>query len=612
MATDVERLVVQMSADFKAYERELAKAQKTTVSGLKKIERDAQASASRMEKAFGGIGGKFGAALKGGLAGLSINALVSGISAAVKSVADIGDNADKLGLATDEFQQLQIVAQLAGIETTALASGLKKLAVNSSDAANGQGEFGKLLRANGVSIKDANGNLLSQIEIYKKVADLVKNAASEQDQAAIAFTALGKAGIDNLGLLQQGAAGVEAAMRQAATAGVSFSEVQIRKAQEFDDAIDVLSKRFDVTLKGAVVDAGIAGEQALIGLADALGMVNSSFDGVISKAQTAAYWIYKLNPLTAGAVNSFEYFQQRGQQIQNPAGLPATPANQSGKGSLPSNIDASTFNRVTPTILPPPAATATKNIVTDAERAQQAIDRVVSSLKFEGEQLQANTLQQKINSELRNAGVSATSAQGREIAALVTHNYNLEASQRLVNLATENYATQLAEVRDGQMEMARMGVDAFNRMAISGENVTDVLVSLADQLAEAAVNAALLGSGPMAALFGTSSSGGLIGSLLGGGASSFAGLYANGGQIPSGKIGIAGEAGPELIRGPANVIPMNRMTGGGGTHVTIVQNIAANGDKAVADIAYRQTQRALRDVEMRRPQADVERRLRTQ
>ena len=157
-----------------------------------------------------------------------------------------------------------------------------------------------------------------------------------------------------------------------------------------------------------------------------------------------------------------------------------------------------------------------------------------------------------------------------------------------------------------------MGVDAFNRMAISGENVTDVLVSLADQLAEAAVNAALLGSGPMAALFGTSSSGGLIGSLLGGGASSFAGLYANGGQIPSGKIGIAGEAGPELIRGPANVIPMNRMTGGGGTHVTIVQNISANGDKAVADIAYAQTQRALRDVEMRRPQADVERRLRTQ
>jgi hypothetical protein len=41
--------------------------------------------------------------------------------------------------------------------------------------------------------------------------------------------------------------------------------------------------------------------------------------------------------------------------------------------------------------------------------------------------------------------------------------------------------------------------------------------------------------------------GGPMGSL-------FAGLFANGGTIPAGKYGIAGEAGPELIRGPANVI----------------------------------------------------------
>lgn len=34
----------------------------------------------------------------------------------------------------------------------------------------------------------------------------------------------------------------------------------------------------------------------------------------------------------------------------------------------------------------------------------------------------------------------------------------------------------------------------------------------------------------------------------------FAGFFAGGGMIPSGKYGIAGEAGPELIRGPANVI----------------------------------------------------------
>jgi tape measure domain-containing protein len=34
----------------------------------------------------------------------------------------------------------------------------------------------------------------------------------------------------------------------------------------------------------------------------------------------------------------------------------------------------------------------------------------------------------------------------------------------------------------------------------------------------------------------------------------FAGLFANGGHIPSGKFGIAGERGPEIVTGPANVV----------------------------------------------------------
>jgi hypothetical protein len=43
----------------------------------------------------------------------------------------------------------------------------------------------------------------------------------------------------------------------------------------------------------------------------------------------------------------------------------------------------------------------------------------------------------------------------------------------------------------------------------------------------------------------------------------FAGYYAKGGDIPSGMVGIAGENGPELIRGPASVTPMNGLGGGG-------------------------------------------------
>lgn len=73
--------------------------------------------------------------------------------------------------------------------------------------------------------------------------------------------------------------------------------------------------------------------------------------------------------------------------------------------------------------------------------------------------------------------------------------------------------------------------------------------------------------------------GGPMGSL-------FAGLFAEGGRIPSGKYGIVGEAGPELVRGPANVIGTDdtaaMMGGGGVTQVTY--NISAVDSRSFKDL----------------------------
>jgi hypothetical protein len=63
--------------------------------------------------------------------------------------------------------------------------------------------------------------------------------------------------------------------------------------------------------------------------------------------------------------------------------------------------------------------------------------------------------------------------------------------------------------------------------------------------------------------------GGFLGGLLG----SFGGFYANGGTLGAGKWGIAGEAGPEIIHGPARVTPMERA--GGGVKVNIINQAGA-------------------------------------
>jgi len=80
-----------------------------------------------------------------------------------------------------------------------------------------------------------------------------------------------------------------------------------------------------------------------------------------------------------------------------------------------------------------------------------------------------------------------------------------------------------------------------------------------------------------------------IGSFFGGGSSSgggdsggglsdlFDGLFASGGTIGAGRFGIAGEAGPELIGGPATVMPL----GGGGNVTYNINAVDASSFKAL-------------------------------
>jgi hypothetical protein len=82
----------------------------------------------------------------------------------------------------------------------------------------------------------------------------------------------------------------------------------------------------------------------------------------------------------------------------------------------------------------------------------------------------------------------------------------------------------------------------------------------------------------MANFLGASGVGGFFRNLFGGGFGTgasygnmdFGGFFANGGTLGAGKWGIAGEAGPELITGPANITPMGKQQ-----PVTVNYNISA-------------------------------------
>lgn len=77
--------------------------------------------------------------------------------------------------------------------------------------------------------------------------------------------------------------------------------------------------------------------------------------------------------------------------------------------------------------------------------------------------------------------------------------------------------------------------------------------------------------------------------LAGGPLSSFAGLFDQGGRIPAGQVGIVGERGPELVRGPANVTGRQEtaaMLGGGGGAIINLTLVTAGTGEVVDRIRY--------------------------
>jgi hypothetical protein len=135
--------------------------------------------------------------------------------------------------------------------------------------------------------------------------------------------------------------------------------------------------------------------------------------------------------------------------------------------------------------------------------------------------------------------------------------------------ATAEVDPMLQKLRDVGEQLGSSLGRAFEDFIVEGKDAKDVVQSLWKEIARMAIQEAVTkplknwlgnlfsGMGGGGGGAGGGSQGGGVNwvSLIG---SFFGGFFADGGYLGAGKWGIAGERGPELIRGPANVMPMNK------------------------------------------------------
>lgn len=150
----------------------------------------------------------------------------------------------------------------------------------------------------------------------------------------------------------------------------------------------------------------------------------------------------------------------------------------------------------------------------------------------------------------------ATAEQIRQQKELTTEIYE---SQRTFAYGWENAfkeyqdnATNAAEQAARIFQKATKGMeDAIVDFAKTGKfEFKDFVATIAEELLRSNIRRLI------AQTFGS------FGGGSGGVVNPFAGFFANGGTIPAGKFGVVGEAGPELVTGPATVTPLNGVGGG--------------------------------------------------
>ena len=104
--------------------------------------------------------------------------------------------------------------------------------------------------------------------------------------------------------------------------------------------------------------------------------------------------------------------------------------------------------------------------------------------------------------------------------------------------AVEAVARKTQEAQAQQQYFAETATDALSDLAFEGESFGDVMENVAKSLGKAALQGALLGTGPLANILGLSSTGGKTGGLFG---ALFGSLFAEGGYTgPGGKYEPAG------------------------------------------------------------------------
>ncbi|MEQ1901854.1 MAG: hypothetical protein ABL866_14120 [Devosia sp.] len=273
MATDLERLVVNLEAKITQYEKSMNKALGISNQRAKQVEaRWAKLNLGR--EAFSGLAK---GALAGILPALSLAAAINKTKDALKDFGDIADRAATAGLDPEFFQGVTEQAKLSGVSLEESGAALGVFAKNSGLAEAGIGKMATALKTLNPTLLESLQNAKSQEERVRLMADALASITDPAQRAAVAVAAFGDSGKDIARAFEGGSRSIDEFIAKGKEIGIIVSRDLIERADELGDKFDTAARIVDLQLKQAFINAA----PGLVSLINLAGELLLTFNSVV-------------------------------------------------------------------------------------------------------------------------------------------------------------------------------------------------------------------------------------------------------------------------------------------------------------------------------------------
>ena len=197
-----------------------------------------------------GIMGKFSTGIRGaittvtrfvgplaalGTAAVSATMGVRGLVNAFRDLDSLAKSSDRLGVAVQDLQALNLAAELGGTSTQVMEKGLATMLRRASEARLGLAQARRSFDQLGISADDfARLDAADQFEL---IAERLTMVEQQTERARIAQDIFGRSGIELLNILQDGGATIRGATADIERFGLALTRTDLRRIEEANDSM---------------------------------------------------------------------------------------------------------------------------------------------------------------------------------------------------------------------------------------------------------------------------------------------------------------------------------------------------------------------------------------